>query len=99
MYETLTEALADLQKRGYTADFELQPHGISCAAAALELHPDDFEITEVYRFEGDTSPDDSDVVYAIAGKNGLKGVLVDAYGAYSNPLSAEMIAKLRIHQA
>ncbi len=99
MYETLTEALADLQKRGYTEDFELQPHGISCAAAALELHPDDFEITEVHRFEGATSPDDSDVVYAVEGKNGMKGVLVDAYGAYSDPLSADMIAKLRMRPA
>lgn len=97
-YATLTEALDDLQKRGYTADFDLRPHCIECAAMQLELHPDDFEITEVHRFEGATNPDDSDVVYAIAGKDGLKGVLVDAYGAYADNLSAEMLAKLHLRR-
>jgi hypothetical protein len=97
-YATLTEALDDLRKRGYTADFDLRPHCIECAAMQLELHPDDFEIAEVYRFEGATNPDDSEVVYAITGKNGLKGVVVDAYGAYADSLSAEMLAKLRMRR-
>lgn len=95
-YATLTEALDDLKRRGYAADFDLRPHCIECAAAQLELHPDDFEITEFYRFEGANDPGDSNVVYAIAGKNGLKGVLVDAYGAYSDSLTAEMLEKLRM---
>jgi len=95
-YATLTEALDDLKRRGYTADFDLQPHCIECAAHQLELHPDDFEITEVYRFEGANDPGDSNVVYAIEGKNGMKGVLTDAYGMYSDSLTAKMLEKLRI---
>lgn len=95
-YATLTEALDDLKRRGYTADFDLQPHCIECAAQQLQLHPDDFEITEVYRFEGANDPGDSNVIYAITGKNGLKGVLMDAYGVYSDSLTAEMLEKLRI---
>jgi hypothetical protein len=97
-FATLTDALDDLQRRGYTADFNLKPHCIECAAMQLELRPDDFEITEVHRFEGATNPDDSEVLYAIEGKNGLRGVLVDAYGAYANSLSAEMLAKLRLRR-
>ena len=95
-YATLTEALDDLRQRGFTADFDLHPHCIKCEAMQIDLHPEDFEITEVYRFEGASNPDDSEVVYAIAGKNGLKGVLVDAYGAYADSLTAEMLAKLRV---
>ncbi len=96
-YATLTEALDDLKKRGYTLDFDLRPTCIECGAAQLQLQPEDFEITEVYRFEGASSPDDNDVVYAIEGKNGQKGVLTDAYGAYSDQHSAELLAKLRTH--
>jgi hypothetical protein len=95
-YSTITEALDDLKRRGYTADFDLQPHCVACGAQQIELHPEDFEITEVYRFEGANDPGDSNVVYAIAGKNGMKGVLVDAYGAYSDSLTAEMLEKLKI---
>lgn len=97
-YTTLTEALDDLRRRGYTADFELLPHCIECAANQLQLHPDDFEITEVHRFEGDNDPGDSNVVYAIAGKNGLKGILMDAYGAYADSITTEMLAKLHMRQ-
>ena len=95
-FATLTEALDDLRRRGYDEDFNLKPTCIECAAKQVELHPDDFEITEVYRFEGATNPDDSSVLYAISGKNGMKGVLVDAYGVYATPLSTEMLTKLKV---
>lgn len=96
-YATLTEALDDLKRRGYTLDFDLRPACIECGEAQLQLQPDEFEIVEVYRFEGASSPDDNDVVYAIEGKNGQKGVMTDAYGAYANQHSTEMLAKLRVH--
>jgi hypothetical protein len=43
-----------------------------------------------------TDPDDSAVLYAISSPTGAKGVIVDAYGAYSESLSRSMIEKLRI---
>ena len=95
-FTSLVEALDDLRRRGFSVDFDLQPHCLECAALDLKLHPDDFEIVEVYRFEGATDPDDSSVLYAIEGKNGTKGVLVDAYGAYSSAVSAAMLAKLQV---
>lgn len=95
-YATLTEALDDLRRRGYSEDFNLKPTCLECPAKQVELHPDDFEITEVYRFEGATNPDDSSVLFAITGKGGLKGVLVDAYGMYATSVSTEMLTKLRI---
>lgn len=95
-YATLTEALDDLRKRGYIEDFNLRPNCLECASKQIQLHPEEFEIAEVYRFEGATNPDDSSVLYAIIGKGGLKGVLVDAYGVYADSLSAEMLAKLKV---
>lgn len=94
-YDTLLDALNDLKSRGYTFDFKLQFDCLECAETG-KLDPNQFEITEVYRFEGMTNPDDSAVLYAIEGKQGEKGTLVDAYGAYASPLSADMIEKLRI---
>jgi len=53
----------------------------------------------VYRFEGNSDPDDQDVVYAIESKDGaIKGVVSSAYGLYADDASAEMISKLSIHK-
>ena len=88
-YGTLSEAMADLEKRGFT-------HSFGGKEVGAALHPDEFEIVEFYRFEGMSNPDDSSVVYAIQSQTGLKGILVDAYGVYSDPLKTEMISKLGI---
>jgi hypothetical protein len=54
-----------------------------------------FHIRETYRFEGASNPSDEEVVYAIESKDGQKGVLVDAYGMYSESLSEAMVEKLQ----
>jgi hypothetical protein len=96
-YDTLTEALADLQQRGYKEDFNLHEHCLYCAADELEIHPEDFVVDEFYRFEGETDPGDSMVLYAISANTGQKkGTLVDAYGVYADNLTPAMVEKLHI---
>lgn len=93
-YDTLSEAINGLKKRGYTSDFNLKHEHIECNALKLKLHPEDFEVDEVYRFEGMSSTDDNSVLYAIHSKKGTKGVLVDAYGMYAENISEAMRKKL-----
>lgn len=93
-YQNLVEALNDLKTRGYENDFNLKPFCVECASLQLQLHPEDFEIKEVYRFEGMSDPSDNSVLYAIESNHGIKGVLVDAYGVYAEALTSEMASKL-----
>jgi hypothetical protein len=93
-YQNLVEALNDLKARGYENDFNLKPVCLECTTLQLQLHPEDFEIKEVYRFEGMSNPSDNSVLYAIESNKGIKGVLVDAYGAYAEALTSEMASKL-----
>jgi len=93
-YDTLSEAIQDLQRRGYTYDFNLKPHCLECASLKLEIQPEDFEIDEMHRFEGMSSTDDNSILYAISSKDGIKGTLVDAYGVYAENISEEMRKKL-----
>ncbi len=95
-FDTLSEALQVLKTEGYTADLNLKKDSLECKALGLDIPVEDFWVDKVFRFEGDSNPDDSSVLFAISSdKYDLKGVLVDAYGTYANPLTEELIDKLR----
>lgn len=97
-YDTLTEALNGLAKRGYTNDFNIQCGGLHCKSLDILLKPEDFEIVEYYRFEGDSNPSDEETVYAIESKSGVKGVLVNAFGMYGDEASDEILKKIKIER-
>jgi len=98
-YDTVTEALKDLKARGYTTDFNIAFDKLICSKKEVILNPDEFEIVEFYRFEGETNPSDEDVVYAIESKHtNIKGVITSAFGLYADSISTEMIKKLAMHK-
>ena len=94
-YDPLSEAISDLQAKGYTYDFNLKPHCLECASLKIEIRPEDFKVDQTHRFEGMSSTDDNSVLYAIASKDGIRGILVDAYGVYAENISEKMRKKLR----
>jgi hypothetical protein len=97
-YDTVVAAIDGLKKKGYTLDFNVVFDKLICAQNQETLNPIDFEITEVFRFEGNTNPADEDIVYAIEAKNGiLKGIFTSAYGVYADSMSTEMQKKLTLH--
>ncbi len=94
-YDTLSEAISGLKERGYTIDFNIVADKLVCHHTPVSLAPQEFEITEVHRFEGDTDPADEAVLYAIESKHNLKGILVNSYGPGSDALGDELIKKLK----
>lgn len=97
--DTVTDALKELKRRGYTVDFNIAFDKIICSANKICLNPHEFEIVEVFRFEGDSNPSDEDVVYAIESKDGnVKGTITSAYGMYAETVSSGMIQKLSMHK-
>lgn len=95
-YDTVSEAVNELKKRGYTVDFNLGENCIVCHSDRFNLS--EFEIVEVYRFEGNSDPADEAVVYAIESLNGMKGILVSGYGISAEGMSAEMSKKLSLNR-
>ena len=94
-YETVTDAVEGLKQRGYVMDFNLDENCIVCHEE--KFNPEDFEIVEVYRFEGNSDPADEAIVYAIESIKGHRGVLVNGYGPTSESMSSEMAKKLNLH--
>jgi hypothetical protein len=97
-YTSLSEATNDLRSRGYTENLNIEATCIECPSHNLRLYPEEFMIDEFYRFEGMSNPSDNSIVYAISSSDSIKGVLVDAYGVYSENLNDKMIDKLRIRR-
>lgn len=95
-YDTVAEAVNGLKQRGYNIDFNLEADKIFCEKTSLFLAPADFEITEFYRFEGNSDPADEAVVYAIESKDGQKGLLVTGFGITAEGIGEEMIEKLTV---
>ena len=95
VYETLSQAINDLIKRGYTFNFNIKRDCIECVENNIQLHPDEFEIDEVYRFQEMSDVDNESILYAISStRNNLKGLLVNAYSIYADTASAALVAKL-----
>ncbi|WP_400193724.1 phosphoribosylpyrophosphate synthetase [Hymenobacter sp. B81] len=95
-YDTLLQAVRDLNRRGYTADFNVVDDRLYCPGLDLSLHPQEFHVREFHRFEGTSDPGDESVVYAIESDDGICGVLVSAFGPYSEPWADELMHKLQM---
>lgn len=95
-YDTLVEGINELKKQGYTEDFNLKQNCIECRNGEYKIFHNEFEIDKFFRFEGDSNPDDSSILYAISSeKYKLKGILVNAYSIYSGDITDEMLNKLK----
>ncbi len=77
--ETLVDIINSLNQKGYTLDFN-KPDLL----AQLRSKPENFRIEKIFRYDGNTNPDDESIVYGLASKSkNEKGVLVDGYGIYA----------------
>jgi hypothetical protein len=96
-YVTLSGTINELRQQGYTEDFNLRQNCLECRNGHFKVFTDEFKVDKYYRFEGESNPSDAAILYAISSdRHQLKGVLVNAYGIYSEPLTDEMIEKLQI---
>ena len=97
-YETVSEALKDLNARGYAVDFQIhaEQECLLCDIKDIQLSPEEFFIDETYRFEGNTDPGDEMVIYAISSeKYGIKGTVVNAFGIYSDSNVSKIVERLK----
>lgn len=92
-YATVSEAVELLRNQGFTTDFKVEVNLLTCPAASFTA--DEFDIVDVYRYEGDSDPADEAIVYGIQARSGLKGILIMGYGAADDPISDQILVKLR----
>jgi hypothetical protein len=88
-YTTVLEALDDLKEKGFHHDFNLYHE-------AIKENPLHYSVEHVYRYEGDSDPDEESVVYGIISNSGVKGIFVAGFSANSGNEAAQILEKLYI---
>jgi hypothetical protein len=72
-------------KNGYTESFQVTGKGLVAQSDVEHIYsPEQIQVINFYRFEGESDPADNSIMYQIETSDGLKGLLVDAYGAYAD---------------
>ena len=75
-YASVSKALDELNENGFNYDFNLHEEDIA-------KNPHKYEIKHIYRYEGESNPDDEAIVFGIQSKSGKKGVYVAGFAANS----------------
>jgi len=85
---TLSQVLEKLRLKKQDNEFRFTNDKFS-APSGKQYDPADLKIIKTYRFEGDSDPADSSVIYLLEAKDGLIGYSLDSFGAYSDHAEEE----------
>ena len=86
-YAPVSKALDELKEKGFTYDFNIHDEEIIS-------DPNQHEIIHVYRYEGNSNPDDEAMVFGIKSESGKKGVFVTGFSANSVSEAAQLLIQL-----
>jgi hypothetical protein len=93
--KTLTSCIEALKKDGFTTNFMVNEKGLYDIDKEKVYTPEQVRIPSFYRFEGESDPADSSILYAIETDDGVRGLLSDSYGPYSDPEVAKFITEVQ----
>ena len=80
---TLSQVIEKLRLKRQDNEFLLTTDGFTIGNGKF-FQPHDLKIIKTYRFEGESDPSDSSILYLMECNDGTIGYSVDAYGAFSN---------------
>jgi hypothetical protein len=92
--KTLVACTDKLNRLGFTTQFQARDNGLVSLDSENIFFPDEVEIVDFYRFEGESDPEDSAILYAIRTQTGEQGTLTDAYGMYNDSKVSEFIKQV-----
>jgi len=79
---TLSQIMNKLNAKGYDQEFRWTKDGFAYNDKSYQ--PEELTIVKTYRFEGESDPSDTSILYLIKAHDDLIGYSLDAYGVYSN---------------
>lgn len=81
---SLSVVMEQMRNKGFDHELKMSDHGRMQSPDTKKIYnPDELTIIKTYRFEGESDPSDSSILYIMEDKDGDKGYVLDAYGMYS----------------
>ncbi len=93
-YNTLSEAVEHLKKRGFTHNFRVNNEGELIETGEAHFEPANVKLVEFHRFEGTSDPGDMSILYALETTTGEKGTVVDSFGMDGSETISEFMNKV-----
>lgn len=81
---TMPDCINKAVANGFIENFKVDTKGLTTEISDKFYAPSQVKISNFYRFEGWSSPEDNSILYLIETEDGRKGILIDAYGAYAD---------------
>ena len=82
---TMVSVLEKVRREGYTLDFRVVDKGLlRTIDGEQQFRPEQVQIVNFYRFEGESYPGDMAILYVLETDTGAKGTISDAYGTYAD---------------
>lgn len=89
--KSLATCLNRIVTEGYAENFQVTEKGLEALDHPKEYQPEQIQVVNFYRFEGESDPDDNAILYVIETNDGTRGTLIDAYGVYNDPKIARFM--------
>ncbi len=96
--KSLSSCLNKMVLDGYADDFKISDKGLRSLKTEKVYNPEDINVVNFFRFEGQSDPNDNTIMYVIETNDGLKGTLVDAYGPYADRKLSEFMQQVESFQ-
>lgn len=96
---TLSSIMEKLRVRKQDNEFRMTEEGFTPGNGKF-YKPEELLIIRTYRFEGESDPADSIILYLLEAHDGMIGYSMDAYGVYSNQNDEydEFVKKIPINE-
>ena len=93
---TLSSRMNQTAIDGYTESFKVEGKGLTGSSTSDQKFygPSEVKISNFYRFEGYSDPNDNAILYLIETTDGRKGTLIDSYGAYADNKLSEYVKEV-----
>jgi hypothetical protein len=95
---TLAGVMDEVGRRGFTEHFMPADGAVRAVGSGTRFSADQVTISEYYRFEGISDPDDMSILYAIETLSGVRGTLVDAFGVYADPRVGDFVEAVAVRR-
>jgi hypothetical protein len=93
--ETLTDAIARCVRAGFGDSFQARHGELFALTGGRLLAPEELRVREIVRFEGESDPGDSALLFALSSRDGAtRGTFVAGYGASVDAETTAVIERL-----